>query len=484
MKKSLIPILFFLICSKITSGQAEFEVIRGIYLKANPDAYADNLIYIPRGKIVKKDLSSDNPYIMITYNGEIGYVSMDDLKDYSKPIEGVKQDIKIKIDTITKPNDPEPNDKTVVKPISWLETAWSFRFTLLVILVVISTLVIWLFIVRVIKEKAKLREGEENLERQRLARERQEELERQRLARERQEELERQRLARERQEELERQRLVREQQEELERQRLVREQQEELERQRLAREQQEELERQRLARERQEELERQRLAREQQEELERQRLARERQEELERQRLEKCNLISCLTAGTPFKEIYHLCYYIPNHEDSTEISRHVLDFKDGKEDAVKKWIDTSVKELKKLNVDFKFIARALGSSELEFNAEKPLHRLGKELAVQLSAEFLPQLIYKNMVTTPLKNTSSAAERRRIVNDAYKVRNIVGKRLVGNILFIDDITTSGATANIIGNKIIDKHPNLIPYQFTIAKTIREKDANSNISSINF
>ena len=419
MKKSLIPILFFLICSKITSGQAEFEVIRGIYLKANPDAYADNLIYIPRGKIVKKDLSSDNPYIMITYNGEIGYVSMDDLKDYSKPIEGVKQDIKIKIDTITKPNDPEPNDKTVVKPISWLETAWSFRFTLLVILVVISTLVIWLFIVRVIKEKAKLREGEENLERQRLARERQEELERQRLARERQEELERQRLARERQEE-----------------------------------------------------------------LERQRLARERQEELERQRLEKCNLISCLTAGTPFKEIYHLCYYIPNHEDSTEISRHVLDFKDGKEDAVKKWIDTSVKELKKLNVDFKFIARALGSSELEFNAEKPLHRLGKELAVQLSAEFLPQLIYKNMVTTPLKNTSSAAERRRIVNDAYKVRNIVGKRLVGNILFIDDITTSGATANIIGNKIIDKHPNLIPYQFTIAKTIREKDANSNISSINF
>jgi len=103
--------------------------------------------------------------------------------------------------------------------------------------------------------------------------------------------------------------------------------------------------------------------------------------------------------------------------------------------------------------------------------------------VQLSAEFLPQLIHKNKVTTPLKNTSSAAE-RRIVNDAYKVRNIVGKRLVGNILFIDDITTSGATANIIGNKIIDKHPDLIPYQFTIAKTIRDKDANSNISSINF
>jgi hypothetical protein len=471
MKKSIFLILFFLVCSNITAGQAYFEVIRGIYLKANPDAYADNLIFIPSGKIVKKDLSSDNPYIRITYNGEIGYVSMDDLKDYSKPIESVKQDIKINIDTITKPSDPEPHDKTVVKPISWLETAWSFRFTLLVIVVVFSTLFIWLFIVRVIKEKAKLREGKENLDRQRVARERQDELDRQRVARERQDELDRQRVARERQDELDRQRMARERQDELDRQR-------------MARERQDELDRQRVARERQDELDRQRVARERQDELDRQRVARERQKREEELGAEKCNLISCLSADTPFRGIYHLCYYIPNHKDSTEISRHVLDFKDGKEDAVKKWIDTSVKELKKLNVDFKFIARALGSSELEFNAEKPLHRLGKELAVQLSAEFLPQLIHKNKVTTPLKNTSSAAERRRIVNDAYKVRNIVGKRLVGNILFIDDITTSGATANIIGNKIIDKHPDLIPYQFTIAKTIRDKDANSNISSINF
>ncbi len=200
-------------------------------------------------------------------------------------------------------------------------------------------------------------------------------------------------------------------------------------------------------------------------------------------KVEKCNLISCPIENTPFKGIYHMCYYVPNHEDVTEISRHLLNFKDGNENDVKNWIDLTAKELKKLNVDFKFIVRALGSSELEFNTEKPLHKLGVELAAQLSAEFLPQLIFKNKVTPPLKFETASA-RKRIVTDAYRVRNLLNKRLEGNILFIDDITTSGATANIIVGKIVEKYTNLIPYQFTLAKTIRDKNANSNLTSINF
>ncbi len=38
-------------------GQTKYEVVRGIYLKANPDSYADDLMLIPAGKIVKKDLN-------------------------------------------------------------------------------------------------------------------------------------------------------------------------------------------------------------------------------------------------------------------------------------------------------------------------------------------------------------------------------------------------------------------------------------------
>jgi hypothetical protein len=38
-------------------GQTKYEVVRGIYLKANPDTYADDLMLIPAGKIVKKDLN-------------------------------------------------------------------------------------------------------------------------------------------------------------------------------------------------------------------------------------------------------------------------------------------------------------------------------------------------------------------------------------------------------------------------------------------
>jgi len=87
MKKTILLAVFLFINFQIAIGQTEYEVVRGIYLKVNPDTYADDLMLIPAGKIVKKDLSSDYPFIKITYNREVGYVSINDLKVYSKPEE-------------------------------------------------------------------------------------------------------------------------------------------------------------------------------------------------------------------------------------------------------------------------------------------------------------------------------------------------------------------------------------------------------------
>jgi hypothetical protein len=57
MKKIILLSLFLFVNFQIAIGQTKYEVVRGIYLKANPDTYADDLLLIPAGKIVKKDIT-------------------------------------------------------------------------------------------------------------------------------------------------------------------------------------------------------------------------------------------------------------------------------------------------------------------------------------------------------------------------------------------------------------------------------------------
>ncbi len=57
MKKTILLAVFLFINFQIAIGQTEYEVVRGIYLKANPDTYADDLMLISSGKIVKKHIT-------------------------------------------------------------------------------------------------------------------------------------------------------------------------------------------------------------------------------------------------------------------------------------------------------------------------------------------------------------------------------------------------------------------------------------------
>ena len=57
MKKTILLAVFLFVNFQIAIGQTEYEVVKGIYLKANPDTYANDLLLIPAGKIVKKDIT-------------------------------------------------------------------------------------------------------------------------------------------------------------------------------------------------------------------------------------------------------------------------------------------------------------------------------------------------------------------------------------------------------------------------------------------
>ena len=157
MKKIILLAVFLFINFQIAIGQTEYEVVRGIYLKANPDTYSDDLMLIPAGKIVKKDLISDYPFIRITYNVEVGYVSINDLKVYSKPEEKkeTNQNVienegdTIEIDTATTPpSTQEIPKKTEVVTIPWLEMLWPYLYLLLIIPILFFLVFTWILIRR------------------------------------------------------------------------------------------------------------------------------------------------------------------------------------------------------------------------------------------------------------------------------------------------------------------------------------------------
>ena len=158
-------------------GKDQYKVIRETYLKSNPDAYSDNLYYIPVGEVVAKDVSSEYPFIMITYKGEIGYVSLNDLAPLSNAT--TNNDKKVKADSTTSADiggqgegendgegrenggtqDPQPPITTDYS--SWLEKIRSKIYLLLIIPIVFFGLLIW----RLIKRKTILDSAKECIDR-------------------------------------------------------------------------------------------------------------------------------------------------------------------------------------------------------------------------------------------------------------------------------------------------------------------------------
>jgi hypothetical protein len=77
IKYTIMTVLLFF--GNIVWGQDSYFVTRNTYLKKNPDAYSDNISFIPEGTMVYKLAYTDYPYLLVKYNGEDGYVNRLDL---------------------------------------------------------------------------------------------------------------------------------------------------------------------------------------------------------------------------------------------------------------------------------------------------------------------------------------------------------------------------------------------------------------------
>jgi len=73
-------ILLFLLVINLVWGQDKYIVTKDIYLKSNPDKFADDLISIPKGTQITLGSRTDSPFIYAKFKDEEGYISLFDLE--------------------------------------------------------------------------------------------------------------------------------------------------------------------------------------------------------------------------------------------------------------------------------------------------------------------------------------------------------------------------------------------------------------------
>lgn len=183
---------------------------------------------------------------------------------------------------------------------------------------------------------------------------------------------------------------------------------------------------------------------------------------------------------------YVLAYYIPAKygiSDESTLKIHDLIIYELKEDKisinnplVKYASKKCYNELFGFNIDF--VVRALGSNELKVDKSnsKSMNIIGKSIAKELSALYKPELLKSNRsekIRSKLHLSSSISNRPDIINnDKLEFENLSNKNLKSyapSILIIDDVTTSGSTAEGIAKSIKEKNPKAKIYFFAISET---------------
>lgn len=176
---------------------------------------------------------------------------------------------------------------------------------------------------------------------------------------------------------------------------------------------------------------------------------------------------------------WHLCYYMRDHNDETDLTDHVLSFKANDKDIVAKWCKWAAAELTEEGIKFDLIVRALGSAETAPSGDKALDELGRCLAVELETIYRPEVLKKKRATKPLHKLYNVPDRKKEIADVYFVDDNVNDYNKKKVLIIDDITTSNVTMAEILRALKAKWPKGQYYVFCLAKTCYEGDKNANI-----
>jgi hypothetical protein len=166
-------------------------------------------------------------------------------------------------------------------------------------------------------------------------------------------------------------------------------------------------------------------------------------------------------------QVLHIAYFVPvNWGGQDKVSRSVVDFQHGRQPQADQWVRLAEMLLQPAPCDL--IVRALSSKESSAGGEAPLDVLCARLAQKLNAPYAPERLWKTRRTLAVKNAGGLSARRKALLGAYEFN---GHDLPPNtrVLVVDDLITTGATAQTIASTIRKELPDAEVRLFALART---------------
>jgi predicted amidophosphoribosyltransferase len=184
------------------------------------------------------------------------------------------------------------------------------------------------------------------------------------------------------------------------------------------------------------------------------------------------------------KRHYFLCHYLPITAGIDTPSRSLLKFKRGAQPDLDAWIDCALHSLHEISPALSpdtVIIRALHHNETSLAEPVPapsaLDLLGHAIATQFNCRYIPSLLTKTRTTRQNKGLS-VEERYTELQDTYCVATdtphpagdgpSTGLAPSTPFLLIDDLLTTGATANAIIDTLSRTFPACPICIFTLGK----------------
>jgi predicted amidophosphoribosyltransferase len=167
------------------------------------------------------------------------------------------------------------------------------------------------------------------------------------------------------------------------------------------------------------------------------------------------------------KESYHVAFYHAargGYQD--RISKCILDFNDGQEPQVSRWIRLASPMITR-QVPFDCVVTALRSKETVAEPASPLRRLGEAIAKEKGVPFAPERLRKGRVTAELRSLVGKAARQKELSGVFSFDGN-GLPPKARILVVDDVMVTGATAEAIEGAIHTALPEAEVFCFVLGR----------------
>lgn len=174
-------------------------------------------------------------------------------------------------------------------------------------------------------------------------------------------------------------------------------------------------------------------------------------------------------------KLWHLFYYFARKSAWDNNAQLILDFKSNSRSAAEYLLDCALRELRGYELmEEILVIRGLRSTEIRAVLDKGnvMDWLGQGIATGIGGIYIPQLLEKKRVTQPLK-LLRARQREVELENVYGLRDLGLSLNNRNILLLDDVVTTGATARAISKAVLANYPRAKINTFALGWTPTKK-----------